>query len=418
MSDVSLEMKERVEAINLKAQKDRHQEVLRKFEDMELTHHQHIEEFRDVIIARNEESVKQVMSKYLQDERNQHRLAEAAKTEAAEKEKRKRDELLRPYNRHSEVRAALWHVLHQAPWTVIVERSLFEIDVSQQPSPSKSGQFWEKGKYMSYYPIDDSLSDITLVIDWKPMDDPENPLIRWMINTPNSVYYPGQHCGRLELRYRTPVYATPRLDVINSRLNIFWESPIFSPIPSINNGLLSSTGPLEEKSTPLVLTTALQSIANHLIYGPFSSKLAHHLSWHHMNNQIDKYFDQESGSREAEGMRATAFFANAFTRDLEGLENFGEVGLQPDCQQASLMAIQELTKFYKIEKQIAEDENFKGGHKAFEELCNQQEWVQEDQKWARRIAELAGFSHLATSAKKSRPATEVIILWLLKQCSL
>lgn len=212
---------------------------------------------------------------------------------------------------------------------------------------------------MSYYPIDDSLSDITLVIDWKPMDDPENSLIRWMINTSNSVYYPGQHCGRLELRYRTSVYDISSLDVMNSRLNIFWVSRIFSPIPSIDKVLLSSTGPLEEKSTPLVLTTALQSIANHLIYGIFSSKFAHHLSWHHMNSKIDKYFDQESGSREAEGMRATAFFANAFTRDLEGLENFGEVELQPDCQQASLMAIQELTKFYKIEKQVAEDDNFK-----------------------------------------------------------
>lgn len=70
---------------------------------MELTHHQHIEEFRDVVIARNEECVKQVISKHLQDERNQHRLPESAKMEAAEREKRKRDELLRPYNRHSEV---------------------------------------------------------------------------------------------------------------------------------------------------------------------------------------------------------------------------------------------------------------------------------------------------------------------------
>lgn len=407
MSDVSLEMKERVEAINLKAQKDRHQEVLKKFEDMELTHHQHIEEFWDVIIARNEESVKQAMSKYLQDERNQLRLAEAAKTEAAKKEKRERDESSRPYNRHSEVRAALWHVLHQAPWTVIVERSILEIDGFQQPSPSTSGQSWEKGKYISHYPIHDSLSDITLVIDWKPMDDPENPLIRWVINTPNSIYYPGQHCGRLELRNRTSIYDKPMFDVLDSRLNIFWESPIFSPLPSIDSGFLSSTGPLEETSTPLVLTKALQSIASHLIHGPFQSRFPHHLSWHHMNSEIGRYFDRKPSSREEEGMRATAFFANAFTRDLEGLENFGEVGLQPDCQQASVMAIQELAKFYKIENQIAEDGNFRDGYKAFEDLHNQQEWVQEDQKWAQRIAELAGFSNLATAAKQSRPANEV-----------
>lgn len=97
-----------------------------------------------------------------------------------------------------------------------------------------------------------------------------------------------------------------------------------------------------------------------------------------MNHKIDRYFNRKVSSREEEGMRATAFFANAFTRDLEGLENFNGVNLQPDFHQASVMAIQELTNFYKIDNQIAENVNFKGDYKALEHLHNQQEWVQED----------------------------------------
>ena len=101
-------------------------------------------------------------------------------------------------------------------------------------------------------------------------------------------------------------------------------------------------------------------------------------------------------------MRATAFFANAFTRDLEGLEDFGDIGLPPDCQEASVMAIRELTKFYEIEQ------NFEDVFKSYSELYDQHEWVEEDRKWAQRIAELAGFRHLANAAKQFQPVTEVV----------
>lgn len=213
----------------------------------------------------------------------------------------------------------------------------------------------------------------------------------------------------MELKGSVMVYDISNFDLVDLRLRIFWESPIFSPLPSPGKGFLSSTGPLEEKSAPLVLTTALQSIANHLIHGPFPTQFPHPLPWHHMNSKIDRYFNRKTSTREEEGMRATAFFANAFTRDLEGLEDFGDIGLQPDCQQASIMAIQELTKFYEIENQIAEDQDFKSRYKAFEDLYNQQEWVQEDRKWAQRIAELAGFNPLATAAKKFKPFLGVVM---------
>lgn len=290
---------------------------------------------------------------------------------------------------------------------MVTESSISDHDVSGQEPQPNLWQFWDKGKYVSCYPIEDGLGDITLLIDWKAMSDAEKPLFRWMISVPNSIHYPGKHFGRLELRKSSWARDKTAFDVIDSRLRINWESPIFSPLPSLDEAFLSSIGPLEEKCAPLVLTSALQGIAHHLIYGPFPTSFAYPLSWHHMNRKIDRYLNGKTSSREEEGMRATAFFANAFTRDLEGLDAFGDIPLQPDCREASIMAIQELMEFSKIEDHTAADAAFQDVRESYDSIYTQQQWVQEDRRWALRIAEVAGLKDLATAAKEFTTVEEV-----------
>lgn len=99
MSDTSEEMGKRVEAMNIKAQMSRHQEMLERFRLLEKAHQQHIDEVRDIIIAKNEENMKQAMATYLEDLKEQQRQADITRAEAAEEEKRKREDLLRPYNK-------------------------------------------------------------------------------------------------------------------------------------------------------------------------------------------------------------------------------------------------------------------------------------------------------------------------------
>lgn len=410
MSSTSMEMKERVEAINLKSQRDRHQEMFEEFRNLEITQQRHVDELRNIILAKNQD----MTTRFQADVEEQQNRAEAAENE----KKRKRDEALRPYNNLSQVRAALWGVFHQAPWTVIAENSISGFDDPEQIPPLTSWKSWEKGQYISQYPVGEGLSDITLAIDWKPMNEPEKPLFRWMINVPDSVYYPGRHLGRMEIRKASfALRGMSEFDVSSTRLRIFWESPILSPLPSADGGFLSSTGPLEERSVPLVLTRALQSIAHHLIHGPFPTRFPCPLPWHSMNQRVNEYFNRETTTCNEEGMRATAFFANAFTRDLEGLDNFGGIGLLPDCRQASVMAIRELASFYEIEGPLAEHPNFKDVSKSFNHLDDQHDWVQEDRKWATRIAELAGLRPLALAAKQLETTLEVTRSLLLVRYS-
>ncbi len=405
MSDTSTEMKDRVESINLKLQMDRQQEILQKFRELKLSHQQHIEELRTVLIANNQE----IVAKYEADARERQNLVQAAEVKAAEAEKRRRQEALRPYDEFSEIRAALWEVLHRSPWTKVVENSIPALDHPESIPLETSWPSWEKGQYVSRYPVDDDVGEIILIVDWKPMTNPGKPFIRWMINVPNSVYYPGRHLGRMEiLKGSSALLDKTVLDVAYSRVRIFWESPIFSPLPSPDNGLLSSTGDLEESSIPLILTRALHGIAHHLIHGPFPARFPYPLPWHHMNRRIGNYFDKKNGICEDKGMRATAFFANAFTRDIEGLEDLGVIGLLSDCKKASVMAIQDLTSFYEIESSMAQHAYFEDVSRTYSVLRDQQEWVQEDRKWALRIAELAGFEHLTMAAKQWESVIEVM----------
>lgn len=188
-------------------------------------------------------------------------------------------------------------MLDQDPCAVIIETSIPVADILQSPSRRHSG----RRAICIQMPMTLSILSFNFTQD----------------NTMSQIN-------------RTPIYSEKWFDIMNPRIKICWKSPIFFPLLLIDDGLLSRIGPLEEKSPPLVLTIALQSKKNHLIHGPLRSKFYHDLSWHPMNHAIDRCFHRNSGSREEEGTRATAFFLNAFTRDLEGLENFNGINLLPD----------------------------------------------------------------------------------------
>lgn len=123
-----------------------------------------------------------------------------------------------------------------------------------------------------------------------------------------------------------------------------------------------------------------------------------------MNTKVDKYLNRKIDSSKEQGMRATALFANAFTKTLEGLDSFDHIPLQPDCKEASVMAVGELTDFFKIQERMTAGEDF---WKGFDSLYTQRDLVHEDRKWALYIAEAAGLSYLAATAKQSTTADQV-----------
>jgi hypothetical protein len=225
-----------------------------------------------------------------------------------------------------------------------------------------------------------------------------------MINAPNSLFYPGRHVGRFELTRR----GSTGDPVSISRLNIIWESPIFSSFPS-DRGLISSVGPLEESSAPLILTKAVQSIAHLIVFGPFPTKPTAPFAFHTMSFKERLYFERND---EDQCMRATAFFANALTRD-EPEPGAFDFGLQPQCRESSVVAIQELISFYdltaKVEAKAAEDEKWIL-LEAYDSVDSQLEWIEKDREWATLIADLAELKFIASSSRKLKSTEEVTYL--------
>jgi hypothetical protein len=238
-----------------------------------------------------------------------------------------------------------------------------------------------------------------LVVDWNAETNPAEPTFKWTIHTPDSLFYPGTHVGRLELNIRGPRSNIP--SVLDSRLRIYWESGIFSTLPNSTTGLLSSAGPLEETPAARVLTSALQSIAHFLSMGPFAKPVPEGLfGWHDMGWELGGYF---APGREDACMRACAFFANAFTRDVDWLEDLGFQGLSEDCREASRMAIRELAEFFQIGSaldELAATGNSGSWSDSYAKANSQLAWVLQDRVWAGRIAELAKLQLLASTSKR------------------
>jgi hypothetical protein len=127
-----------------------------------------------------------------------------------------------------------------------------------------------------------------------------------------------------------------------------------------------------------------------------------------MNGQLRGYFKQDA---EDKCMRACAFFANAFTRDLEGLEEFRHVILTEHSRESSLLAILELAEYFKIDEKMTEraltDESWRL-KESYAEAESQEEWVERDRLWVGRIVELAGWEALVTASKEMDNLAKVI----------
>jgi len=318
------------------------------------------------------------------------------------------------------IRGPIWGILHAKPWTVITEDVLMDTK-----ELTKTARFWTSGQYRTVYPEDEPGSEIILSVDWGLHTELESPVLDWAISTADSLFYPGVHTGRLELKKRRQIDSSP-LDLFNTVLKMTWESGIFSPFPDSDTGFMSSVGPLEEGGC-LVLTQALQSLAYSLIHGPFAppettSPGTEVFAWHKMGGKVRVYFDApkysvvNSLAWQDRSIRAAAFFSNALNRDLESLGPLDFVRLPEHCLEVSRVACGELVEFYNLEgeiqNQIDAETHARGESKHVVkepswildlsyspgEIRSYSAWICRDRVWAGRIARLAGLKLLARAA--------------------
>jgi hypothetical protein len=402
MTEASEEMRKRAEALNLKAQESRQRELLQEFRKRDEDQRRRIEELIDLIVQKHQGELAE-QARRIQNLKAQGHIQALGHI----KSQNATEDGLKSYMKFTDLRESLWNVLHGAPY-MIVHEGFVDLGYLPEGQRGNSGRNWRTGHYSSSYPAHDGLAEISMVVDWKPYNESEKPSLRWMINVPDSLYYPGRHVGQFELKHRPGANPSVRgnYKVFHFRLCIVWESPIFSPFQS-ESGLLSSLGPLEETSAPLILTKSLQSIAHLLVFGPFATKPTAPFAFHAMSSQENRYFLQKDVDQ---CMRATAFFANAFTRDLPDPDAFGDFGLLPQCRESSVKAIQELISFYGLAEKVGEkavsDKKWQLPG-AYDGANSQHEWIELDQEWAALIADLAGFEFIAKSSLKQSSVWEV-----------
>jgi len=217
------------------------------------------------------------------------------------------------------------------------------------------------------------------------------------------------------------------MNAVDTRFKVYWESVTFSPFPQYDTGAMSSVGPLEETAAPLILNSVVQSLAHVLLFGPFESKRAKGVfGWHDMGWKTANYFRKQLDARgkvdEDVAMRATAFFSNGFTRDIEGLDAFEDWGLEEHCRESSVLAIREIASFFEVKELILEkaksdpEWSLVGSYK---EINSQLEWIGRDRLWATRIAELAGLDFVLKACQEYEVNLKVceessgIVLWLI-----
>lgn len=414
MTDMSEEIRKRAEAIAFKIQVTRHKEMIEEFRTRDEEQQRRMEQLIDLIarihVSETTEPERRIEKMKAAEERKNK-----AETQKAE-EKRVYEAAMQPYRDFEEVRIAFWIILHRPPFTMVHETFLEESHSHTGLSVTALARSWKTGEFTTSFPPGDDLAHITVLVDWKPEEDPKTPRLRWMIQAPNSLYYPGDHFGCFELRHRTAFNERPvgAFKPYNTRLRVRWMSPIFSPFPN-SAGAISSVGPLEESSAHTILTPTLHSIAHALVHGPFASIKAPVFRLHEMGFTEARYFLKTADGRsrdEEKCMRATALFANAFNRSSH--DNLGALdflGLPGQCREISVIAIRELLEFYDISAQVGEkalgDSTWQ-----LEDSCDnvttQREWVAFDRLWAIRIAELAKFEFILKAAKEQASVMEVM----------
>lgn len=409
MTDASEEIRRRAEAIAFKIQATRHKEMIEEFRTRDEEQQRRMEQLLDLIadihVAETTETARRI---------------EETKAETARRIEEKA--AMQPYRDLEDVRTAFWIILHRPPFTMVHETFLEEFSFSTGLSMSALARSWKTGEFTTNFPPGDDLAHITVIVDWKPEENPNTPRLHWMIQAPNSLYYPGDHFGRFELRrlrhrggFSIFNESNPsKLKPFSTRLEVRWMSPVLSPFPS-STGAISSVGPLEETSAHTILTATLHSIAHTLVHGPFASMKAPIFRLHEMAPREARYFRKGADGRstdEEKCIRATALFANAFNRSSDGnLDALDFLGLPRQCREISVMAIRELLEFYDLSAQVAEkalgDVTWQL-EECYNDITTQHEWVVLDRQWATRIAELAKFEFILKAAKEQASVVKVM----------
>jgi hypothetical protein len=235
---------------------------------------------------------------------------------------------------------------------------------------------WIGGTYQMSYPTTNPVASILLTVDWHAFEgNPTDPVLEWRIHTPQSLYHPGTHTGR--------VTCTERRDPFKSRCFRVWvDSPIYSPFVAqspivYRNGATSSEGALEDMA-PLwyQLDHILQSVAHFLAYGPWYDDLPTGRApfrFHLMEGRANRQ-DRDAFAR------ASSFWARAYTMPEPDEFDFLETGLSEECRQTTVTAIRELMEVHGIPMDKTWD--FETSLKA---ATSQREWALEERKWADRL---------------------------------
>jgi len=168
----------------------------------------------------------------------------------------------------------------------------------------------------------------------------------------------------------------------------------------MDNGRLSSQGPLEETASPVILEDVLKSLAHALVYGPLPTKdQPAPFRFHVMNLSIDRYLHQKN---ELEFMRASAFFSTAYIRDAEEEVDFDDFGVHEESIEVSVMAVQDLVNFYGLETKIKEriqKDKGRSLENAYEDISSQRDLSERDRYWASVIAEVSGLGFISKALK-------------------
>lgn len=403
MTDASEEMRRRAEAITFKNQAARHKEMIEEFRTRNEEQQRIMEQLLNLVakihVAEPTETVRRV---------EEMKQAEGTRVEQEWDAQR--------YGDLGDLRAAFWAILHRPPFTMVHETFLELFHFSTGLPVSESARSWKTGEFKTNFPPGDDLAHITVMVDWKPEEDPNTPRLHWMIQAPNSLYYPGDHFGRFELRHVRGFYGSRfgPLKPFSTILKVRWLSPVLSPFLD-SNGAISSVGPLEETSAHIILTPLLHSIAHTLVHGPFVSMKEPNFRFHVMAPREARYFRKGADGRsidEEKCIRATAFFANAFNRSSHGnLDALDFLGLSRQCREISVMAIRELLEFYDLSAQVAEkalDDVTWQLEECYNNITTQHEWVVLDSQWATRIAELAKFEFILKATKEQASILKVM----------
>lgn len=284
-----------------------------------------------------------------------------------------------------------WGQLHKEPYTTAEEEF-------REGKIDKSGEGpdeWVSGHYIMVYPSDSRLAIISLAVDWHAYEgDPWSPTFKWVIRTPESLFYPGVHTGNISVQIQGKQEFDDRV------VNVHWKSPIFSPFVT-TNGLVSSDGPLEESSRYTGFTRHLESIANMLAFGPYAvpghTNIGPYGFHSEMGDEVSKYF--RTADRDA-FCRAASFFSRAYNLGIPSEDQFAGIGFPDSCRVTSTTAIQEILEFYKpsllLQASADNEWNFR---ESFAKVSSQRAWALEERKWADKLEKACNLRYLQGSTK-------------------